>query len=331
MAWRPRRKGKEVTEKADSQTDEEISNSMGSFQPVAMENPKSPAKSIEVSSPKLTTVLPFLNHDIMLESICATKIVEIGESNGLGKEYSNQGIIDDRGNNGKKWIDLCKLSIEYIEPVTVDSWKICRMQILDQVWSSRQAPEKKPESSKPDSSVKETEQPTETVMEELDACLGLMQEVYSDQNIREILRPQFENREMLITAQKAMDDTQPQERSYLAALSAKVIVNKEDIREHPDHVLDTDKKPFQRIYKVAKLAAQCIARNPNQRPTIVQVVFVLPMVNNELKPFLLHQIQAANTTTMSTTMPPPAERLKKKLFGGGGDDIWDGCFFLKFR
>lgn len=83
----------------------------------------------------------------------------------------------------------------------------------------------------------------------------------------------------IITGRKALDETQPEERSHLVTWFRRVLINKENIAKAIDQTLDPDEETFDSICRVAELAGHCTAREPFQRPDMGHAVNVLgPLV-----------------------------------------------------
>ncbi|XP_052208187.1 receptor-like kinase TMK4 [Diospyros lotus] len=88
----------------------------------------------------------------------------------------------------------------------------------------------------------------------------------------------------IITGRKALDETEPDERSHLASWFRRVLINKDNIRKAVDQILNPDEETFESICKVAELAGHCTARKPFQRPDMGHAVNVLGTLVEQWKP-----------------------------------------------
>lgn len=87
----------------------------------------------------------------------------------------------------------------------------------------------------------------------------------------------------LITGRRAIDRTLPVDRSVLEKWFCGFLGNKDNIRKAIDAKIDLDDETFESIYKVAELAGNCVAPEP-QRPDMGHAVRVLAPLVEQWKP-----------------------------------------------
>ncbi|GFZ20090.1 leucine-rich repeat protein kinase family protein [Actinidia rufa] len=88
----------------------------------------------------------------------------------------------------------------------------------------------------------------------------------------------------IITGKKALDNTLPDEESYLVSWFRRLLNNKNSIRKSLDPSLDPDEETFASICKVAELAGHCTAPEPLQRPDMGHAVNTLSPLVDQWKP-----------------------------------------------
>lgn len=65
----------------------------------------------------------------------------------------------------------------------------------------------------------------------------------------------------IMTGQKALDDTLPEERSHLVTWFRKITTNNDNLKSSLDPSLETDEEKFKDICKVSELAGHCTSRD----------------------------------------------------------------------
>ncbi|PIN24289.1 Serine/threonine protein kinase [Handroanthus impetiginosus] len=86
----------------------------------------------------------------------------------------------------------------------------------------------------------------------------------------------------IITGRKAVDETASE--AHLVTWFQGVLINEDNLRESTDPALDPDDETYESICEVAKLAIQCTAQQPTQRPDMGQVVNSLGPLVEPWKP-----------------------------------------------
>ncbi|XP_077250247.1 receptor-like kinase TMK4 [Tasmannia lanceolata] len=88
----------------------------------------------------------------------------------------------------------------------------------------------------------------------------------------------------LVTGRKALDDSQPDDRTHLVTWFRRVLINKDNMMKAVDPILNPDEETFASICKVAELAGHCTVREPYQRPDMSHAVNILSPLVEEWKP-----------------------------------------------
>lgn len=88
----------------------------------------------------------------------------------------------------------------------------------------------------------------------------------------------------LLTGRKALDDKRSEEEVHLATWFRRMFINKDSFPKAIDKTIDINEETLGSINKVAELANQCSAREPQQRPDMSHVVNVLVSLVVQWKP-----------------------------------------------
>lgn len=88
----------------------------------------------------------------------------------------------------------------------------------------------------------------------------------------------------LLTGRKALDDKRSEEEVHLATWFRRMFINKDSFPKAIDKTIDVNEETLGSINKVAELANQCSAREPQQRPDMSHVVNVLVSLVVQWKP-----------------------------------------------
>lgn len=88
----------------------------------------------------------------------------------------------------------------------------------------------------------------------------------------------------LLTGQMALDESQPEERRYLAEWFWRIKSSKEKLVEAIDPAIEVSEETFESICTVTDLAGYCTAREPNHRPDMSHAVNVLAALVEKWRP-----------------------------------------------
>ncbi|EOA36631.1 hypothetical protein CARUB_v10011871mg [Capsella rubella] len=88
----------------------------------------------------------------------------------------------------------------------------------------------------------------------------------------------------LLTGRKALDDKRSEEEVHLATWFRRMLINKDSFSKAIDETIEVNEETLGSINKVAELANQCSAREPQQRPDMSHVVNVLVSLVLQWKP-----------------------------------------------
>lgn len=111
----------------------------------------------------------------------------------------------------------------------------------------------------------------------------------------------------IITGRRALDDTQPDERSHLVSWFRRVLTKKENIQKAIDQTLNPDEETMENICKVAELAGHCTAREPYQRPDMGHAVNILGPLVEQWKP-TRHEEEENYAIDLHMSLPQALQR-----------------------